>query len=80
MREKLVKILAKGSFDSADLNVLAENQSYLTQEEKVRLGFAPAVAQAPVVVEKESSPEVVAPVVTESKSVTRRRAVSKKKV
>jgi len=81
MREELDRILAKESLNDADINTLAKNIGLLTQEEKVRLGFisAPVDVKSSEVDEKVSSPEVVVPEVAESKSVARRKAVSKKK-
>lgn len=74
MRKEIDIILAKGFIDSADFEKLAKLQQFLTQEEKVRLGFAPVVAPiiAPVVV-KESSPET--PILAKVKRVIKKKVV-----
>ena len=57
MREEITKILAKGSLEDADIKVLVKNMHLLTQEEKVKLGFAQA--PAPEVKELVVEAEVV---------------------
>jgi hypothetical protein len=56
--DKVNAILAKGSWDEADIKVLIQNQAALPLEAKVKLGLAPAPIEAvkePVRVEEVST-------------------------
>ena len=68
MREELEKILAKGSLDSADVDKLAKNKAYLTQEELVKLGWATAPVANKVVMEPVAEPKVVVEPVKKTRS------------
>jgi hypothetical protein len=75
MQELVNKIMAKGSFEEADLKILMTHKDLLTRDQLVILGLAPATkAVEPVKVADEVVPEPT-PMAEEPKKRGKKKSV-----